>query len=67
VIGAVIVVIVVAAFGYYEYRNHQITRVVVNGLAAQVPSGVENLCSCGRLLAATSSTRTPYSGCVPRG
>jgi len=50
-LGALLVVIVVvvagAGFGYVEYRSHQIHHVVVNGLEAVPPSGVENIVLVG--------------------
>jgi LCP family protein required for cell wall assembly len=44
---AVVVVMAGAAFGYASYRNHQIDHVVVNGLKAVPPSGVENIVLVG--------------------
>jgi len=44
---AVVVVLAGTAFGYAEYRNHQVSRVVVNGLRAVPPSGVENIVLVG--------------------
>jgi len=43
----VVVVIAGSGIGYIEYRNHQITRVVVDGLRAVPPSGVENVVMVG--------------------
>jgi LCP family protein required for cell wall assembly len=42
-----VVVVAGAAFGYVTYRNHQIQHVVVNGLKAVPPSGVENIVLVG--------------------
>lgn len=47
VVIALIVVIAGTAIGYAEYRTHQIHRVVVGGLVAQPPSGVENIVLVG--------------------
>src|ERR1700676_5482819 len=44
---AAIVVLAGAGIGYVEYRNHQISHIVVNGLRALPPSGVENLVLVG--------------------
>jgi LCP family protein required for cell wall assembly len=44
---ALVVVLAGAAVGYAEYRNHQVTRVEVNGLRAVPPSGVENIVMVG--------------------
>jgi LCP family protein required for cell wall assembly len=44
---AIVVVVAGAGFGYVEYRNHQIHHVVVNGLKAVPPSGVENIVLVG--------------------
>jgi LCP family protein required for cell wall assembly len=44
---AVVVVVAGAGFGYVAYRNHQIHHVVVNGLKAVPPSGVENIVLVG--------------------
>ena len=42
-----VVVVAGAAYGYVAYRNHQIQHVVVNGLKAVPPSGVENIVLVG--------------------
>ena len=44
---AIVVVVAGAGFGYVAYRNHQIQHVVVNGLKAVPPSGVENIVLVG--------------------
>jgi LCP family protein required for cell wall assembly len=44
---ALVVVVAGAAFAYAEYTNHQINRVVVNGLRAVPPSGVQNIVLVG--------------------
>jgi LCP family protein required for cell wall assembly len=44
---AIVVVLAGTGFGYVEYRNHQIQHVVVNGLKAVPPSGVENIVLVG--------------------
>jgi len=47
VVLAVIVVLAGAAVGYTEYRSHQISHIVVNGLHAEPPSGIENIVLVG--------------------
>ncbi|HEY5250431.1 MAG TPA: LCP family protein [Acidimicrobiales bacterium] len=44
---AVVIVMAGAGFGYVAYRDHQIHHVVVNGLKAVPPSGVENIVLVG--------------------
>ena len=67
VIGAVIVVVIAASVAYFEYRNHQISRVVVNGLQAQPPSGVENVVLVGSTSRCDLKHQNPVFGLCSQG
>ncbi|HLI72927.1 MAG TPA: LCP family protein [Acidimicrobiales bacterium] len=67
VFGAVIVVLIGAVFAYAEYRNHQISRVAVNGLQAQPPSGVENLVLVGSTSRCELKQQNPVFGLCSQG
>ena len=67
VIGAVIVVLIAGIFAYAEYRNHQISRVVVNGLQAQPPSGVENIVLVGSTSRCDLKHQNPVFGLCSQG
>ena len=41
------IILVGSAIGYVEYRDHQISRVMVNGITAAPPSGAENILLVG--------------------
>jgi len=67
VVGVVIVVLIGAVFAYYEYRNHQIGRVTVNGLTAQPPSGVENIVLVGSTTRCDLKHQNPVFGLCSQG
>src|SRR5579863_2274919 len=67
VIVAVVVVIAGAGIGYVEYRNHQISHIVVRGLRALPPSGVENLVLVGSTSRCVLKTQNPAFGLCSQG
>jgi LCP family protein required for cell wall assembly len=67
VIAAAVVVLVGAIVGYYEYRNHQIGRVTVNGLQAIPPSGVENIVLVGSTSRCDLKHQNPVFGLCSQG
>jgi LCP family protein required for cell wall assembly len=62
-----LVVLLAAVVGYVEYRNHQISRVVVNGLAAVPPSGVENVVMVGSTSRCALKQQNPAFGLCSQG
>ena len=64
---AVVLVVVASAFGYYEYRNHQISHVTVGGLQAQPPSGVENIVLVGSTSRCALKQQNPVFGLCSQG
>jgi LCP family protein required for cell wall assembly len=67
VVGIAVVVLVASAVAYIEYRNHQITRVVVNGLRALPPSGIENVVMVGSTSRCALKTQNPAFGLCSQG
>jgi LCP family protein required for cell wall assembly len=67
VVGVAVVVLVAAAVAYVEYRNHQISRVVVNGLRALPPSGIENVVMVGSTSRCALKTQNPAFGLCSQG
>jgi len=67
VIGGVVVLIVGTAIGYGVYRNGQINRVVVNGLRAVPPSGVENILLVGSTSRCALKQQNPIYGLCSQG
>jgi LCP family protein required for cell wall assembly len=66
-VGVTIVVLVAAVIAYYEYRNSQVKRVVVNGLAAIPPSGVENIVMVGSTSRCALKQQNPAFGLCSQG
>jgi LCP family protein required for cell wall assembly len=64
---AAIVVLAGAGIGYVEYRNHQISHIVVNGLRALPPSGVENLVLVGSTSRCALKKQNPAFGLCSQG
>ena len=67
VIGVVVVVLIGSGIAYVEYRNHQITRVVVNGLQAEPPSGIENIVLVGSTSRCALKTQNKAFGLCSEG
>jgi LCP family protein required for cell wall assembly len=67
VVVAVVVVLAGAGIGYVEYRNHQISHIVVRGLRALPPSGVENLVLVGSTSRCALKTQNPAFGLCSQG
>jgi LCP family protein required for cell wall assembly len=67
VVVAAIVVLAGAGIGYVEYRNHQIGHIVVNGLRALPPSGVENLVLVGSTSRCALKKQNPAFGLCSQG
>ncbi|HUI04473.1 MAG TPA: LCP family protein [Acidimicrobiales bacterium] len=67
VIGVVVVVLVGSGIAYVEYRNHQITRVTVNGLQAEPPSGIENVVLVGSTSRCALKTQNKAFGLCSEG
>ncbi len=59
---AVVVVMAGAAFGYVEYRNHQISHITVGNLTAVPPSGVENIVLVGSTSRCALKQQNPAFG-----
>ncbi len=66
-ITAVVVVMAGAAFGYAEYRNHQIGHVKVGNLTAVPPSGVENIVLVGSTSRCALKQQNPAFGLCSQG
>jgi LCP family protein required for cell wall assembly len=64
---ALVVVLAGAGIGYVEYRNHQISHIVVRGLRALPPSGVENLVLVGSTSRCALKTQNPAFGLCSQG
>ena len=67
VIGGVAVLVVGAGIGYGVYRNGQISRIVVNGLRATPPSGVENILLVGSTSRCALKQQNPIYGLCSQG
>ena len=67
VVAAVVVVLVGSGIGYTEYRSHQISRVVVNGLTAIPPSGVQNVLLVGSTSRCALKVQNPIYGLCSKG
>jgi LCP family protein required for cell wall assembly len=67
VVAVVIVVMVGAGIGYGVYRDHQISRVVVGGLTAVPPSGVENILMVGSTSRCALKQQNPIYGLCSQG
>ncbi len=67
VVAVVIVVLVGAGIGYGVYRNDQISRVVVGGLTAVPPSGVENILLVGSTSRCALKQQNPLYGLCSQG
>jgi len=66
-ITAMVVVIASAAFGYVEYRNHQIGHIKVGNLTAVPPSGVENIVLVGSTSRCALKQQNPAFGLCSEG
>jgi LCP family protein required for cell wall assembly len=64
---AVVVVMAGAAFGYVEYRNHQIGHLQVGDLTAVPPSGVENIVLVGSTSRCALKHQNPAFGLCSEG
>ncbi|HEY7947289.1 MAG TPA: LCP family protein [Acidimicrobiales bacterium] len=64
---AVVVVMAGAAFGYVEYRNHQISHITVGDLTAVPPSGVENIVLVGSTSRCALKQQNPAFGLCSQG
>jgi LCP family protein required for cell wall assembly len=67
IVVAAIVVLAGAGIFYVEYRNHQIGHIVVNGLRALPPSGVENLVLVGSTSRCALKKQNPAFGLCSQG
>jgi len=67
VVAVVIVVLVGAGIGYAVYRDHQISRIVVNGLQVTPPSGVENILLVGSTSRCALKQQNPAFGLCSQG
>lgn len=67
IVVAVVVVVALAGIGYVAYRNHQISHIVVNGLHAQPPSGVENVVLVGSTDRCVLKKQNPAFGLCSQG
>jgi LCP family protein required for cell wall assembly len=67
VVGAAVVVLVGSVIAYVEYRNHQISHVVVNGLQAIPPSGIQNIVLVGSTSRCALKTQNKAFGLCSEG
>jgi LCP family protein required for cell wall assembly len=67
VVAALVVLVGGAGIGYVEYRDHQVQRVVVNGLRAVPPSGVENIVLVGSTSRCVLKTQNAAFGLCSQG